>query len=133
MFTRLISKITDWITTPYTIILILRDRTIARPEKIRSILGLIFMTAYIISPVDIVPDFIPMAGIIDEFIIIPLWLTLMRKIVPSIAIMEKRERAQASVRKIVVWTTISMIVFVSLIIIFIGVIVFIVIKLVIGS
>ncbi len=130
---RIISRITDWITTPYTIFLILKDRTIARSEKIRSILGLVLMTAYIISPVDLVPDFIPMAGILDEFIVIPLWLTFMRKIIPSIAIMEKRERAQASVRKVVVWTTIAMIVFLSLLLIFIGLVVFIIIKLVAGT
>ena len=38
---------------------------------------------YVISPIDIIPDFIPILGWIDDLIIIPVGLALVRGLVPE--------------------------------------------------
>lgn len=39
--------------------------------------------AYIISPIDLIPDFIPVIGLLDEVILIPVVYTLVMKLVPD--------------------------------------------------
>ncbi len=41
------------------------------------------MVAYVLSPIDIVPDFIPVLGYLDDLIIIPLLVALTVKCIPS--------------------------------------------------
>ncbi len=86
----IISKITDWVTTPYTIYLILKDPTISQSVKLRSVIGLVLIFAYIVSPIDIIPDFIPMSGWLDDLVVVPLGLALMRKFIPDIGVLERR-------------------------------------------
>ena len=105
---RIISKIADWVTTPYAIYLILNDSAISRSVKLRAVIGLALIFAYIISPIDIIPDFIPIAGWLDDLIVVPLGLALVRKFTPGIGLAEKRARAQASVRRIILWTMLSL-------------------------
>lgn len=38
--------------------------------------------AYALSPIDLIPDFIPLLGYIDDLIILPLLLTLSIKLIP---------------------------------------------------
>lgn len=39
--------------------------------------------AYIIGPIDLIPDFIPVIGLLDEVILIPVVYTLVMKLVPD--------------------------------------------------
>lgn len=39
--------------------------------------------AYIISPVDIIPDFIPVIGLLDEIILVPISLWIIFKLIPD--------------------------------------------------
>ena len=41
------------------------------------------MAAYALSPIDIIPDFIPFAGVIDDIIVIPLAIVLMVRLIPT--------------------------------------------------
>ncbi len=129
----IISRITDWVSTPYTIYLILKDPTIAKPEKLRSVIGLVLFVAYVINPIDIIPDFIPFAGWLDELIIVPIWLAIMRKFVPSIQILERRERAQASVRRILLWTIFSLATVIILGSVWLGLVIYAIVKLSTGG
>ena len=88
----MISRIVDWVTTPYAIFLILKDQTISRSVKLHAVIGLALISVYVVSPIDIVPDFIPIAGWLDDLVVIPLGLSLIRIMTPGIDIMEKRER-----------------------------------------
>ncbi len=40
----------------------------------------VFTLAYIISPIDLIPDFIPVIGLLDEVILIPVVYTLVMKL-----------------------------------------------------
>lgn len=57
-------------------------------------LGL-FVVAYALSPIDLIPDFIPVLGYIDDVILLPglIWLTV--KMLPDDVLMECRQKAEA--------------------------------------
>jgi uncharacterized membrane protein YkvA (DUF1232 family) len=129
---RIISHIADWVTTPYAIYLILKDPAISRSVKLRAVIGLAIIFAYIISPIDIIPDFIPFAGWLDDLIVVPLGLTLVRKLTPGFDIVEKRNRAQARVRRILLWTMLSLVVAILLGLLWLGLLIYIVVRLITG-
>ncbi|GJM06213.1 MAG: membrane protein [marine bacterium B5-7] len=43
----------------------------------------ILTLAYIISPIDIIPDFIPVIGLLDEIILIPIAYSVVMKLIPE--------------------------------------------------
>lgn len=43
----------------------------------------VLVLAYIISPIDIIPDFIPVLGLLDEIVLIPIAYKLVMKFVPD--------------------------------------------------
>ncbi len=53
----------------------------------------IAVVAYAFSPIDLIPDFIPVLGLLDDAILLPIgiWLTL--KFVPAPILVECREKA----------------------------------------
>jgi uncharacterized membrane protein YkvA (DUF1232 family) len=53
------------------------------------------LVAYIVTPVDLIPDFIPVLGIVDDILFIPVAIWLARKCVPGDVLAECRTRALA--------------------------------------
>lgn len=51
------------------------------------------VVAYALSPVDLIPDFIPVLGYLDDLILLPLGISLAIKMLPSELLHECRERA----------------------------------------
>ena len=49
--------------------------------------------AYALSPVDIIPDFIPVIGLVDDLIFIPLALALAVRFIPDDVLADCRSRA----------------------------------------
>jgi uncharacterized membrane protein YkvA (DUF1232 family) len=45
--------------------------------------ALVALIAYIASPVDLIPDFIPVIGLLDEIVIVPLALRRIRRMIPD--------------------------------------------------
>jgi uncharacterized membrane protein YkvA (DUF1232 family) len=129
---RIISQVADWVTTPYTIYLILRDPAISRSVKLRAIIGLALIFAYIISPIDIIPDFIPVSGWLDDLVVVPLGLALVREITPGIDVVEKRDRTQASVRRSLLWTMLALLVAILLGLLWLGLLIYIIVRLITG-
>jgi uncharacterized membrane protein YkvA (DUF1232 family) len=52
------------------------------------------IAAYALSPIDLIPDFIPVLGYLDEVIILPVLLFLVVKMIPAPLMAEFREEAQ---------------------------------------
>ena len=65
------------------------------PWHVRLLLFLI--VAYVVSPVDLIPDFIPVLGLLDEIILVPLVLRLAWRLLPP-ALVERYRQAPAEVR-----------------------------------
>ena len=55
---------------------------------------LIFILLYAASPIDIIPDFIPVFGMLDDIVIIAAGLWLARRLVPDAVMDECREKAR---------------------------------------
>lgn len=56
----------------------------------------IIIVAYAFSPIDLIPDFIPVLGYLDDIILIPLGITLVLKLIPQDVLQECREIVENS-------------------------------------
>jgi uncharacterized membrane protein YkvA (DUF1232 family) len=52
------------------------------------------VVAYAFSPIDLIPDFIPILGYLDDIILVPLGITLALKMLPKSVIMECTIKAE---------------------------------------
>lgn len=52
------------------------------------------IVAYAFSPVDLIPDFIPVLGLLDDLVLIPLGIWLAIRLVPPAVLADCRLRAQ---------------------------------------
>ena len=50
---------------------------------------------YALSPIDLIPDFIPVVGYLDDLILVPAGITLLVKIIPRDVLEERRAKAQS--------------------------------------
>jgi len=62
------------------------------PWYAKAFLGLVL--AYAFSPIDLIPDFIPVLGYLDDLILIPLGITLALKMIPAQVMLDAREQAE---------------------------------------
>lgn len=51
------------------------------------------VVAYTVSPIDLIPDFVPVLGYLDELLLLPLALLLAVKLIPKEALDDARARA----------------------------------------
>jgi uncharacterized membrane protein YkvA (DUF1232 family) len=49
--------------------------------------------AYAFSPIDLIPDFIPVLGLLDDMLLVPLGVLVARRLVPAAVLSECRQRA----------------------------------------
>ncbi len=54
------------------------------------------VVAYALSPIDLIPDFIPVVGYLDDLILVPLGIALAVKMIPDAVLVDCRARAQAA-------------------------------------
>ena len=74
----------------YALYLAYRDPRV--PLHARLLVGLV--VAYAFSPIDLIPDFIPVLGYLDDLVIVPLGIWLALRMIPRNVMVECRERAQ---------------------------------------
>lgn len=54
------------------------------------------VVGYAFSPIDLIPDFVPVLGYLDDLIIVPLGIALALKLIPAGVMAECRARSQAA-------------------------------------
>lgn len=52
------------------------------------------IVAYALSPIDLIPDFIPVLGYLDDIVIVPLGIWLALKLIPAEVMLDAHARAQ---------------------------------------
>lgn len=53
----------------------------------------IALVAYALSPIDLIPDFVPVLGMLDDIVILPLGILLLLRMMPAGLMQDLRERA----------------------------------------
>ncbi|MFB9952299.1 YkvA family protein [Rhizobium puerariae] len=66
-----------------------RDRRVSLQAKL--VAGAV--AAYALSPIDLIPDFVPVLGYLDDLVIVPLGIMLAIRLVPEPLMIEFREEA----------------------------------------
>ena len=70
---------------------------LALKDKNTPILAKVFAgitVAYALSPIDLIPDFIPILGYLDDVLLLPLLVALTIKLIPREILEEKRRQAE---------------------------------------
>lgn len=67
-----------------------------------KLVGLL-VAAYALSPIDLIPDFIPVLGLVDDAVLIPLGLWLFERLIPAEQLAEHRARAAEETKRPVSW------------------------------
>jgi len=70
-----------------------RDPRVPWPAKAVALC----VVVYFLSPIDLIPDFIPVLGYLDDLIVLPLGIALAIRLVPPPLMAEFRARAEAVV------------------------------------
>ena len=60
--------------------------------------------AYALSPIDLIPDFIPVIGLVDDLILIPIALALAVRFIPKPVLADCRSRADEIAARQPSWT-----------------------------
>ncbi len=79
-----------------TYVLYLAVRDPRTPWYARAIAAAV--VAYALSPIDLIPDFIPVIGYLDDLIVVPLGIALALKLVPANVMADCRSQALAAER-----------------------------------
>lgn len=79
----------------YTLYLAYRDPRVPFYAKV----VLILTVAYAFSPIDLIPDFIPVLGYLDDLILLPLGIWLSIKLLPADVVQEYRAKAKQQLLK----------------------------------
>ncbi len=75
----------------WTVALYLACRDPRAPWPARLVAG--FTVAYLLSPIDLIPDFIPVLGYLDDLIVVPLAIALAIRLMPKDLLDDCRKRA----------------------------------------
>lgn len=78
-----------------TLVVYFAARDTRTPRWVRLLA--LFVAAYALSPIDLIPDFIPVLGYLDDLIIVPLGLELVLRLVPREVMLTAQEKAGIAV------------------------------------
>ncbi|WP_310627679.1 DUF1232 domain-containing protein [Limnohabitans sp.] len=67
------------------------------PMGVRILAGIV--AAYALSPIDLIPDFIPVLGYLDDLLIVPLGLLLVMRLMPEEVLDNARAKADTLLAK----------------------------------
>jgi uncharacterized membrane protein YkvA (DUF1232 family) len=91
-----------------------RDPRVPWPAKAVAVA----VAAYALSPIDLIPDFIPVLGLLDDLLLVPLGIVVARRLVPADLLEEHRRAAErllaaprsraAAVAIVVVWSALAL-------------------------
>jgi uncharacterized membrane protein YkvA (DUF1232 family) len=77
----------------YALYLASRDRRVPWHARLAAVV----VVAYAFSPIDLIPDPIPVLGYLDDLILIPLGIALVIKLIPAGVLQDCREKAALTV------------------------------------
>ena len=94
MFPRLKEKAKKLKQEIYVLYLAYKDPRVLWYAKI----FIVILVGYAISPIDLIPDFIPVIGYLDDLILLPLGIFLAIKMIPREVIIECRKESVKNIK-----------------------------------
>lgn len=87
-------KLWSWIKTIRhdALLLFFAWKNGATPKELKSMILLVLL--YLVSPLDLVPDVVPFAGLIDDMVLVPAAISFLSKLLPP-GVMAEAQRQQA--------------------------------------
>jgi uncharacterized membrane protein YkvA (DUF1232 family) len=85
-------RVRDLKAETYALYLAYRDPRVPWHAKIFAAL----VVAYAFSPIDLIPDFVPVLGYLDDLVLVPLGIALSLRMIPAEVMAECRQRARAA-------------------------------------
>ena len=70
------------------------------------------VVAYALSPIDLIPDFVPVLGYLDDLVVVPLGLWLTLRMIPPEVMADSRARAALAEQQPTNWAAASVVVLV---------------------
>src|SRR4030081_1273751 len=95
MFSRMKTWAQDLKRDGHAVYLASRDPRVPWYAKVLAIA----VAAYALSPIDLIPDFIPVVGYLDDLILVPLGVALVVRLVPAEVLADCRQRAETMVER----------------------------------
>ncbi len=68
------------------------------------------VVAYLVSPIDLIPDFIPILGLLDDLILVPLGIIICLRIIPPQVMAEARIAAQKQIETTKSWVAAAVVI-----------------------
>ena len=79
------------------------------------------VVAYAFSPIDLIPDFVPVLGYLDDLLIVPLGIALAVKLIPEPILEECRLKARAATDRPTNWVAAGVIIAIWLLLAALGI------------
>ncbi|MCK5346011.1 MAG: DUF1232 domain-containing protein [Candidatus Heimdallarchaeota archaeon] len=79
----------------YTLYLVYKDSRVSWWKRL--FLGIVI--GYAVSPIDLIPDFIPVIGYLDDLILVPIGISVALKLIPKEVIEDCRRKAREEKKK----------------------------------
>jgi uncharacterized membrane protein YkvA (DUF1232 family) len=95
-----ITQLANWVSAPYTVYLVLTDREVSRRPKIIAVVVFVALFAYLVSPVDIVPDVVPFSGWLDDILVSAAVMYGASRALPQVQLKEKNRTAEKKVQRV---------------------------------
>lgn len=68
------------------------------PASAKILIGITL--GYLLSPIDLIPDFIPVLCLLDDLIIVPILISISLKLIPSVVLADARESVKHNPEKL---------------------------------
>ena len=89
MISKVKTKVKDLKKETYALYLVYKGRRVSWWKRL--FLG--FVIGYLFCPIDLIPDFIPVLGYLDDLVLVPLGISIALKIIPREIVEECRKKA----------------------------------------
>ncbi len=99
----------------YTIYFAIRDPAMPWPVKVLAFI----VVAYALSPIDLIPDFIPVLGYLDDLVLVPLGLALVLRFTPKAVLDSAKLKAEQLVDKPVNYPAAAVVIVIWLAVLFV--------------
>lgn len=124
----MLTKLINWFTTPYTLFLLFSDPNISWKTRLKASILLLGAAFYVLNPVDLIPEFTPVIGWLDDLVVVLAAIIPAQKILPEVSFEEISQKARSSTKRVILWTVAFIITAVILSLSVLGLLIYLVVK-----